>query len=83
MKKISLLVVVLSLFTAYQVNTIEKSVTGYIDLNYIEALASNEGGGSEPCKWSQDTCDDGGTREVCLTDGNGSHCTCGSVTRPC
>lgn len=83
MKKfLFLLVVVASVFTAYQVNAIEKNVANCIDLTNVEAIAAFESGGDQ-CKWHQETCDNGGTREVCLSDGNGSICSCGSVTRPC
>lgn len=38
----------------------------------------------EVCKWSQYVCPDGVTfREVCLVDGDGGGCTCGTITRPC
>jgi hypothetical protein len=39
---------------------------------------------SEPaCKWSGETCPQGESREVCLSDGDGNTCTCGDVTRSC
>ena len=49
----------------------------------IEALSDPENGSA--CKWSQVSCPGlfGGTREVCLDDGDGNTCICGSTTRPC
>lgn len=83
MKKILLCtVLVFSVFTAYQVNTIE-TVADSIDLASVEAVAASEGGGGVQCKWGQQTCDNGNVREICVTDGNGGTCSCGSVTRPC
>ena len=35
------------------------------------------------CKWSQEDCPNSPDREVCLVDGSGYTCECGSVTRPC
>lgn len=82
MKKVLLCaVLVFSVFTAYQVNTIETAVD-CIDLASVEAVAASESGGTQ-CKWAKQTCDNGNTREVCVTDGNGGSCSCGSVTRPC
>lgn len=35
------------------------------------------------CKWSGETCSSGVWREICLKDGDGNDCTCGTVTRDC
>jgi hypothetical protein len=35
------------------------------------------------CKWQGDTCPDGNEREVCVKDGHGDKCTCGTVTCSC
>ncbi|MBQ8771102.1 MAG: hypothetical protein IJZ60_08120 [Bacteroides sp.] len=71
-------------FTAYNVYQANatKQMVALMNIQQVEALASGEGGG-KVCKWSQQTCSNGNVREVCLDDGNGSVCECGSVTRPC
>ena len=42
-----------------------------------------QAGGGVGCKWSGEDCPDNSHREVCLVDGDGNDCTCGSVTRAC
>jgi hypothetical protein len=46
-------------------------------------VAVEVGEGTGTCKWSGEDCPGGGSREVCLEDGDGNTCSCGSVTRPC
>ncbi len=52
---------------------------------YNEAQATSSGGATTPpsCKWASSVCPNGNPREVCLTDGNGNSCSCGTVPRPC
>lgn len=69
-------------FTTYQVNAVNQSVEEVVTVSSVEALANSENIGGA-CKWTQQKCSSGVTREVCLIDGNGSTCICGSVTRPC
>jgi hypothetical protein len=48
----------------------------------VEALAE-ENGGSD-CKWKSIKCSKGNSNyEGCLTNGDGTACTCGSVSRDC
>lgn len=71
-------------FTAYNVYQANatKQVVALMNIQQVEALGNNEGSG-KVCKWFQETCSSGKIREVCLDDGNGGVCECGSVTRPC
>ena len=62
-------------------------LAGLFALNFIilsgTAANATDGGGAG-CKWSAETCPDNTThREICLSDGDGNTCTCGSVTRSC
>lgn len=77
------LIVACSLVTVYQTNTVAKA-TEDIDLISVEALAQEEsGGGGTSCRWHSEKCPSGSTREVCVDNGDGSSCSCGSTTRPC
>jgi len=69
-------------FTAYQVNALNQSVLEVVSLDSIESVASNESS-TMNCKWFPQKCDSGVQREICIVDGNGGACVCGSVTRPC
>ena len=51
--------------------------------NSASAQGREEVGGELTCKWAGQTCTTGVEREVCLSDGDGNSCTCGTVTRPC
>lgn len=63
-------------------------LSGLLTLNFLilsgsSAKASEEEGGGN-CKWSPAVCPGGQIqREICLSDGTGNSCQCGSVTRPC
>ena len=63
-------------------------LSGLLTLNFLilsgSSAKASEGEGGGNCKWSGQLCPDQVTpREVCLSDGTGTNCTCGSVTRPC
>jgi hypothetical protein len=67
-----------------------KIVLAFIALGYIMSLpigASAQGGLEGPggdCKWKRASCGlFQGTYEACLTNGDGSLCSCGDVTRNC
>lgn len=82
-KFLFLAVIAMGGLSIYQAKTLENEVAD-VDLFTLEAFANdNETSGSQ-CKWHEEKCS--GTernREVCVVDGNGSSCPCGSVTRPC
>lgn len=76
------LIVISSVFTAYQANTLEKTVEN-IELTSLEAMAQGESGDGGSWRWHSEKCPNGNTREVCVDNGDGSSCSCGSTTRPC
>jgi hypothetical protein len=41
------------------------------------------GGGEFECKWSGEFCPDKQPRDVCLKDGPGASCVCGTVSCTC
>ncbi|MDH6342162.1 hypothetical protein M2480_002144 [Parabacteroides sp. PFB2-12] len=52
----------------------------------VDALAAGESSNNNqnPCKWKHVSCGFfSGSREVCLTDGDGNTCPCGYVSRDC
>ena len=58
----------------------------FINILLITSKNSSASPPQDPqqCKWSGQDCPDGQTyREVCLVDGDGNTCSCGSVTRSC
>lgn len=55
------------------------------DLNAVkEKTGLNDIQPRMSCKWKQVSCDNGNqVREVCIVDGNGTSCRCGTVSREC
>ncbi len=55
-----------------------------LSLVHLESMAHDESGNSG-CRWKVIDCPGwgNGSYEACLTNGDGSSCSCGSVTREC
>jgi hypothetical protein len=55
----------------------------FINAMVLTASANSRNSFVPTCRWSSQICESGTFREICLVDGTGNICECGTVSRPC